>query len=106
MKCRGESRGISVSGELPGARLRNEIDFALGLNRKIISGEGETIMYCPQCGTESPADLKYCRSCGANLKVIGKAVSLSDAIARSDHLPGKIKEMMKSMKVDHLTNEI
>lgn len=64
-------------------------------------------MYCPQCGTESSAGLQYCRSCGANLKVIGKAVSLSEAIARSDRGPlPKIKEMMKNLKLDHVTEEV
>jgi len=64
-------------------------------------------MYCPQCGTESSAGLQYCRSCGANLKVIGKAVSLSEAIARSDRGPlPKIKEMMKNLKLEHVTEEV
>jgi hypothetical protein len=64
-------------------------------------------MYCPQCGTESPAALQYCRVCGSNLKVIGKAVSLSEAIARSDRGPlPKIREMVKSFKVDHVTEEV
>ena len=64
-------------------------------------------MYCPQCGTESSSDLQYCRSCGANLKVIGKAVSLSEAIARSDRGPlPKIKEMMRNFKVEHVTEEV
>lgn len=64
-------------------------------------------MYCPQCGTESSTDLRYCRSCGTNLKVIGKAVTLGEAIARSDRGPlPKIKEMMKNLKVDHVTEEI
>jgi hypothetical protein len=64
-------------------------------------------MFCPQCGTESSSDLQYCRSCGANLKVIGKAVSLSEAIARSDRGPlPKITEMMKSLKMDQVSDEI
>lgn len=64
-------------------------------------------MFCPQCGTESSSDLQYCRSCGANLKVIGKAVSLSEAIARSDRGPlPKIKEMMKSLKMEQVSEEI
>ena len=64
-------------------------------------------MYCPQCGLESSSDLQYCRSCGANLKVIGKAVSLSEAIARSDRGPlPKIKEMMKSLKIEQVTEDI
>jgi ABC-type multidrug transport system fused ATPase/permease subunit len=64
-------------------------------------------MYCPQCGTESSSGLQYCRSCGANLKVIGKAVSLSDAISRiPGPLPSMIKGMMKNLKIDHVSEEI
>lgn len=68
-------------------------------------------MYCPQCGTESSSGQQYCRSCGANLKVIGKAVQLSEAIARSDRGPlPKIKEMMKGLnekaKVEQVADEI
>jgi hypothetical protein len=65
-------------------------------------------MYCPQCGTESQAAaMQYCRVCGANLKVIGKAVSLSEAIARSDRGPlPKLKEMVKGLNVDHVTEEV
>ncbi len=63
-------------------------------------------MFCPQCGSESPPDLHYCRSCGANLKVIGKAVSLSEAIARSDGVPAKIKEMVKNLKLERVTDEV
>ena len=63
-------------------------------------------MYCPQCGTESQST-QYCRVCGANLKVIGKAVTLSEAIARSDRGPlPKIKEMVKGLKPEHLTEEV
>ena len=64
-------------------------------------------MYCPQCGTESSEGLQYCRSCGANLKVIGKAVSLSEAIARSDRGPlPKLKEMIKNLKVEQVSDDI
>jgi hypothetical protein len=64
-------------------------------------------MFCPQCGTESSSGLQFCRSCGANLKVIGKAVTLSEAIARSDRGPlPKIKEMMKSLKIEQVSNDI
>src|SRR5438045_9679061 len=63
-------------------------------------------MYCPQCGTESQST-QYCRVCGANLKVIGKAVALSEAIARSDRGPlPKIREMVKNLKVDQVTDEV
>src|ERR1700694_2838386 len=64
-------------------------------------------MYCPQCGTASATSLQYCRLCGANLKVIGKAVTLSEAIARSDRGPlPKLKEMVKNFKLEHVTDEI
>ena len=64
-------------------------------------------MYCPQCGTESQPNVQYCRVCGSNLKVIGKAVSLSEAIARSDRGPlPKFREMVKSLKVDQVTEEV
>jgi hypothetical protein len=64
-------------------------------------------MFCPQCGIESPSGLQYCRSCGANLKVIGKALTLSEAIARSDRGPlPKLKEMVKSIKIDQVTEEV
>lgn len=64
-------------------------------------------MFCPQCGTESSSGLQFCRNCGANLKVIGKAVSLSEAIARMDRGPlPKIKEMMKSLKIEHVSEEV
>ncbi len=64
-------------------------------------------MYCPQCGIESSSGLQYCRGCGANLKIIGKAVALSEAVARSDRGPlPKIKEMIKGLKVEHATEEV
>lgn len=64
-------------------------------------------MFCPQCGTESSSGLQFCRACGANLKVIGKAVSLSEAIARMDRGPlPKIKEMMKSLKIEQVSEEV
>ncbi|HEX6190240.1 MAG TPA: zinc-ribbon domain-containing protein [Pyrinomonadaceae bacterium] len=63
-------------------------------------------MFCPQCGTESPADLKFCRMCGANLRVIGKAVTLSEAIARSDSVPSKIKDLVTNLKIEKVSEEV
>ena len=64
-------------------------------------------MYCPQCSTESSPGLQYCRVCGANLKVIGKAVALSEAIARTDRGPlPKIKDLVRNLKVEHVTEEV
>ena len=51
--------------------------------------------------------MQYCRLCGANLKVIGKALTLSEAIARSDRGPlPRLKEMVKSLKLEHVTEEV
>lgn len=64
-------------------------------------------MYCPQCGTEAQPEVQYCRVCGSNLKVIGKAVTLSEAIARSDRGPlPKLRKMMNNLKVDQVTEEV
>lgn len=64
-------------------------------------------MYCPQCGTESQSGQPYCRACGANLKVIGKAVTLSEAIARSDRGPvPKIKEMVRNLKIENVSDDV
>src|SRR3982751_94855 len=64
-------------------------------------------MYCPKCGTESSSEQRFCRSCGANLKVIGKAVALGEVIARSDHGPMmKIKELVESAKIKKTTDDV
>jgi len=38
--------------------------------------------------------------------VIGKAVTLSEAIARSDGVPAKIKEVVQNLNVDKVTDEV
>ena len=63
-------------------------------------------MFCPQCGTESTTGQSYCRSCGTNLKVIGKAVTLSDVISKTDGVPAKVKEIMSNIKIAHVTEEV
>src|SRR5690349_10126655 len=63
-------------------------------------------MFCPQCGTQSSDELRFCRTCGANLKVISKAVTLSEAIARSDSVPTKVKDLVKNLKIEKVTDEV
>ncbi len=64
-------------------------------------------MYCPQCGNEAATDQRFCRSCGANLKIIARAVSLGEAVARSDRGPlPKIKAIMTELKAQHATEEV
>jgi hypothetical protein len=38
--------------------------------------------------------------------VIGKAVTLSEAIARSDGVPAKLKELVSNIKIAHVTEEV
>jgi hypothetical protein len=63
-------------------------------------------MFCPQCGTDSAEGQHYCRSCGTNLKVVGRAVTLGDAISRTDGVPAKLKEIMNNPKIAHVTEEV
>jgi hypothetical protein len=44
--------------------------------------------------------------CGANLRVIGKAVTLSEAIARSDSVPSKIKDLVTNLKIEKVSDEV
>ncbi|HYX31436.1 MAG TPA: zinc ribbon domain-containing protein, partial [Pyrinomonadaceae bacterium] len=63
-------------------------------------------MFCPQCGTDSAEGQHYCRSCGTNLKVIGRAVTLGDAISKTDGVPAKLKEIMSNVKIAQVTEEV
>ena len=63
-------------------------------------------MFCPQCGTDSAEGQHYCRSCGTNLKVVGRAVTLGDAISKTDGVPAKLKEIMSNVKIAHVTEEV
>jgi hypothetical protein len=63
-------------------------------------------MFCPQCGNESSDQQRYCRTCGANLTVIGKAVTLSDAMSKIDGVPAKLKELVNNVKIAHVTDEV
>jgi hypothetical protein len=63
-------------------------------------------MFCPQCGADSAEGQHYCRSCGTNLKVVGKAVTLGDAISKSDGVPAKIKEIMSNVKIAQVSDEV
>jgi len=57
-------------------------------------------IFCPQCGSESSEGQHYCRSCGTNLKVIGKVVTWSDVISK-EGVPPRVKE-----KIAHVTEEV
>ena len=63
-------------------------------------------MFCPQCGTDSAEGQHYCRSCGTNLKVVGRAVSSATPISKTDGVPGEVKEIMSNTKIAHVTEEV
>jgi len=71
-----------------------------------IRQRGFSEMFCPQCGTDSAEGQHYCRSCGTNLKVVGRAVTLGDAISKTDGVPAKLKEIMSSPRIAHVTEEV
>jgi hypothetical protein len=65
------------------------------------------VIYCPSCGAESQQNQQFCRKCGVNLGIIGKALTLSESIARGDRGPlPKVKEVISNLKLDHVGEEI
>ncbi len=42
-------------------------------------------MYCPKCATSNSEDVKFCRSCGANLSLVSEA--LTGSLPRPQHGP-------------------
>ncbi|HEY6232557.1 MAG TPA: hypothetical protein VIW64_14940 [Pyrinomonadaceae bacterium] len=94
-------------GEPEDAENRSPYGFAPTDDLLIMDAKGfSNIMFCPQCGNDSSEGQHYCRSCGTNLKVIGKAVTLGDAISKTDSVPAKIKEIVSNIKVAHVTEEV
>lgn len=64
-------------------------------------------MYCPKCGAEGDEGQSYCRRCGVNLALVGKAVTVSEAIARGDSgLLPKIKSVMGNLKLDGVSEQV
>jgi hypothetical protein len=64
-------------------------------------------MFCPNCGAESEDRQQFCRKCGVNLGIIGKALTLSESIARGDRGPlPKVKEVMQNLNLDNVSEEI
>jgi hypothetical protein len=64
-------------------------------------------MFCPNCGSQFSEGQKFCRTCGTNLAIISKAVTLSDAIGRSDRgaMP-KIKAAIENLNLGQAPAEI
>jgi hypothetical protein len=48
-------------------------------------------MYCPQCATANPGDVKFCRSCGTSLEAV--ALTLSGKSTKPDKSSNKENEL-------------
>ena len=64
-------------------------------------------MYCPKCGAEANEGQSYCRKCGVNLALVGKAVSVGEVIARGDSgLLPRIRVVMGNLKLDEVSEQV
>jgi hypothetical protein len=64
-------------------------------------------MYCPKCGAEANEGQSYCRKCGVNLALVGKAVSVGEVIARGDSgLLPRVRVMMGNLKLDEVSEQV
>ena len=53
-------------------------------------------MFCPQCGTSQSEELKFCKSCGANLYAVRQAVTTRGAGEKIDWNKTWVAEMLLS----------
>ena len=53
-------------------------------------------MFCPQCGTSQSDELKFCKSCGANLYAVRKVVATREADEKFDWSKTWVAEMFLS----------
>src|ERR1700682_1781736 len=53
-------------------------------------------MFCPRCGTNQSEELKFCKSCGANLSAVRQAVEARDAVEKFDWSNTWVAEMFLS----------
>ena len=53
-------------------------------------------MFCPQCGSTQSDELKFCKSCGANLQAVRQVVAMRDAGEQFDWSKTWVAEMFLS----------
>jgi hypothetical protein len=53
-------------------------------------------MFCPQCGSTQSDDLRFCKSCGANLLAVRKAVKSPESVEKFDWNKTWLAHMMRS----------
>jgi hypothetical protein len=59
-------------------------------------------MLCPRCGSNQSDDMKFCKTCGANLEAVRTALENPDAIQRFDWNDTWLAEMFRSPKAAEL----
>jgi hypothetical protein len=58
-------------------------------------------MYCPKCGSNQSDELRFCKSCGANLQVVRQAVSTGETVETEEKLDwSKTWEERKAHKAE------
>jgi hypothetical protein len=53
-------------------------------------------MFCPQCGSTQSDDLKFCKSCGANLEALRQIMATRESGAKFDWSNTWVAEMFRS----------
>ena len=53
-------------------------------------------MFCPQCGSTQDDNLKFCKSCGANLQALRQVMATRDSDDKFDWNRTWVKEMFMS----------
>src|SRR4051794_19132329 len=53
-------------------------------------------MFCPKCGSTQSDELKFCKSCGANMSAVRKAIVSGDATDKFDWNKTWLAEMLLS----------
>jgi len=55
-------------------------------------------MYCPNCGSNNQAELKFCTQCGTNLSVVSEALTSGAGAQLDDRMVKIIKEYYKGRR--------
>ena len=56
-------------------------------------------MFCPQCGSTQPDELKYCKTCGANLHALRQVMASRDSDEKFDWNKTWVAEMFQSGEI-------
>ncbi len=67
-----------------------------GTNRRGLSYLIGKTMFCPQCGSTQSDELKFCKSCGANLQALRQIMATRDADEKFDWSKTWVAEMFMS----------